>query len=191
MSTMNEIRDAIESTSKFNDQIVLLHCTSLYPPSYNEVNLRVIHTLAKKFNIPVGYSDHTLGYEVSIGAVCLGAKIVEKHLTLDNKMSGPDHKASLEPNKFKEMVKSIRNIEEALGTYDKKVLPREKNIRKLARRSITVIHDMPKNKKIDMNDIDVLRPTGGISPKYLHKVLGRNTSRSIKEGTKLRWSLLN
>lgn len=191
MSNMSEIKEAIDSTSSFNDQIALLHCTSIYPPYYNEVNLRVIHTLAKEFNVLVGYSDHTLGYEVSIGAVCFGAKIIEKHLTLDNKMHGPDHKASLEPDKFKEMVRAIRNIEKALGTHNKKVLPREKNIRKLARRSIIAIQDIPRNKKIKMEDIDILRPTGGIAPKYLYKVLGRNTNIYIKKGTKLKWSLLN
>jgi sialic acid synthase SpsE len=106
-------------------------------------------------------------------------------------MHGPDHKASLEPDKFKEMVRAIRNIEKAFGTHNKKVLPREKNIRKLARRSIIAIQDIPRNKKIKIEDVDVLRPTGGIAPKYLYKVLGRNTSTYIKKGTKLKWSLLD
>lgn len=190
MSNNPEIRDTLQSISLNNRNIVLMHCTSLYPANFDEANLNVIPTMKKNFGISVGYSDHTLGYEVSLAAVSLGACVIEKHLTLDNKMQGPDHKASLDPKTFKKMVKSIRNIEESFGSNAKKVLPREEKTKKIARRSIVSIRDIPKGKVIDQFDIDILRPYGGIRPKYFNKIVGKKSKTAIKSGGFISWKML-
>ena len=191
MSKNKEITEALDSIHPFTNEVVLLHCTSLYPARYDEVNLNIIPTLQKNFQIPIGYSDHTLGNEVSVAAICFGACVVEKHLTLDNKMEGPDHKTSLNPIDFKEMVKAIRNIEESFGSSLKKVLPREQTTRNLARRSIITVRDIPRGKIIDNGDIDILRPSGGIKPKYLNKVLGKKAKTRIPRGKMLKWQMLS
>jgi N,N'-diacetyllegionaminate synthase len=190
MSTNKEIKEALHSILPYNNNVVLMHCTSLYPTYFDEANLNIIPVMKTKFNVPIGYSDHTLGYAASLAAVSLRACVIEKHLTLDNKMQGPDHKASLDPKTFKEMVTSIRNIEESFGTSVKQVLPREKNIRKIARRSIVAICDIPKGKVIDRFDIDILRPYGGIAPKYFNKIIGKKSRMSIKNGSFISWSML-
>ncbi len=190
MSNNQEITEALQSISSYNNNVILMHCTSLYPANFNEANLNVIPTMKKNFGIPVGYSDHTLGCEVSLAAVSLGACVIEKHLTLDNKMQGPDHKASLDPKTFKKMVESIRNIEESFGSSAKKVLPREENTKKIARRSIMSIRDIPKGKKIDQFDVDILRPYGGIKPKYFNKIIGKKSKTFIRSGIFISWKML-
>ncbi len=190
MSDNQEITDALNSILPYNNSVILMHCTSLYPANFAEANLNVITTMKKKFEVPVGYSDHTLGYEVSLAAVSLGACVIEKHLTLDNRMQGPDHKASLDPDTFKKMVISIRNIEESFGDDIKKVLPREKSTKNIARRSIVAVNDIPKGKLIDQNDIDVLRPYGGIHPKYFNKIVGKRAKIRIPSGSFISWKML-
>lgn len=190
MSTNQEIIEALNSIAPYNKEIALLHCTSLYPADFSEANLNQILSLKKNFDILVGYSDHTLGFEASLAAVSLGACIIEKHLTLDNNMKGPDHKTSLNPADFKLMIKKIRNVEASFGSYHKEILTREKTIRKVARRSIISIQDIPKGKMIDNNDVYTLRPAGGIKPKYLSKVLGKRAKTNIKEGSLLQWQML-
>ena len=190
MSTTKEIKDTLKSILPFNNQVILLHCTSVYPARYDEANLRLIPILRKNFNILVGYSDHTLGYEISLASVCFGARIIEKHLTLDNKMNGPDHKTSLNPIMFKDMVKKIRNIEESHGTSLKNILARERPVRAIARRSIISIRDIHKEKVITNEDVDILRPGGGIEPKYLFKILGKKARFRIAAGKKLTWHML-
>lgn len=190
MSTNQEIKEALRSIWPYNNNIVLMHCTSLYPANFDEANLNIIPDMRKNFGIPIGYSDHTLGYEASIAAVSLGACVVEKHLTLDNKMQGPDHMASLDPKMFKKMVVSIKNVEKSFGNNVKQVLPREKNTRKISRRSIVAICDIPKGKVIDRFDIDVLRPYGGIAPKYFNKIVGKKSRTAIKNGNLISWNML-
>src|SRR5690606_33904675 len=107
MGTMMEISDALDVIAPYCKRVVLTHCTSLYPPRFDEINLKAMNTMRMAFGVPVGYSDHTLGYEVSLAAVAMGACVIEKHLTLDKKMKGPDHKASLEPSEFARMVRGI------------------------------------------------------------------------------------
>jgi len=191
MSTNQEITQALHSILPYNNNLILMHCTSLYPANFNEANLNIIPEMNKRFRVPMGYSDHTLGYEASLAAVSLGACVIEKHITLDNKMQGPDHKASLDPQTFKKMISSIRNIEKSFGSNTKKVLTRELQTKKIARRSIVAIHNIPKGKVIDKSDIDILRPYGGIEPKYFNKVLGKKSKISIKNGSFVSWKMLD
>ena len=139
MSKLDEIRDAIDVLVEFGaskDDLTILHCTTEYPAPFKEVNLNAMQTIFRTFDINIGYSDHTSGIEVAIAAVALGAKVIEKHITLDNKMKGPDHQSSLEPNIFKEMVKCIRNIEISFGDGIKKPTNSELKIMNLVRKSI-------------------------------------------------------
>ena len=139
MSNLEEIEDAIsvlELSGLKKDLITILHCTSQYPAPYKDVNLRAMNTIADSFNVAVGYSDHTEGIEVALAAVSLGAKIIEKHITIDKGMEGPDHSASLEPTELKNMIRAIRNIEISLGTPNKFVTDSEKRNREIVRKSI-------------------------------------------------------
>ena len=190
MSTNQEITQALHSILPYNNNLILMHCTSLYPANFDEANLNIMPVMKNKFGVPIGYSDHTLGYEASLAAVSLGACVIEKHITLDNKMQGPDHKASLDPQTFKKMVLAIRNIEKSFGSNTKKVLPREEKTKKIARRSIISIHDIPKGKVIDEFDIDILRPHGGIEPKHFNKIIGKKSKIAIKSGSFVSWNML-
>ncbi len=182
MANLGEIEEAIEAIFESgNKKIILLHCTSNYPTSYEDVNLRAMLTMKEAFKLPVGYSDHTIGIEVSIAAVTLGAKVIEKHFTLDRNMDGPDHKASLEPDELKMMVKSIRNIEKAMGDGVKRCSKNEENTRNVARKSIVAARDISKDKVITINDISFKRPEFGLKPKYANLIIGKKARRNIKE----------
>lgn len=190
MSTMAEISEAVDAIAPYCQKLVLTHCTSLYPPRFDEINLKAMDTIRAKFGVPVGYSDHTLGYEISLAAVVLGACVIEKHLTLDKKMKGPDHKASLEPSEFADMVKRIRNIEQSLGTKEKRPVPREKEMRAYARKSITAVKQIPRNAKITAGDIAILRPGNGIEPKYFDEIIGCRSKVVIRPGEQIEWHML-
>ena len=154
MADLNEIQRAIEvlSNNKLTrENITILHCTSQYPASFENINLRAITSMKKKFNLNIGYSDHTLGAEASIAAVSLGATIIEKHITLDSNMPGPDHKASMEPKDFQDMVSAIRNIERGLGNGIKAPTSEELEMRTVARKSLVA------NKKIEKGEIFTLK----------------------------------
>jgi len=157
MANLGEVEEAINTIKKINSKakISLLHCTTNYPTPYEEVNLKAMQTLAAAFKLPVGYSDHTLGIEVPIAAVAMGAKIIEKHFTLDKNLSGPDHKASLEPGELKEMVKAIRNIEKSLGDGIKKPNKSEIEIMKVARKSIVASKNIKKGEIFAKTNISV------------------------------------
>lgn len=179
MSTVEEIQDAINVLNKNGaGKISLLHCNTEYPTPYEDVNLNVIKTLRDKFNVDVGYSDHTRGVEVPIAAVALGATIIEKHFTLDRNMEGPDHKASLEPNELKQMVKSIRNIEFAMGDKDKKVTKSERKNIEIARKSIVAKCNIKKGDVLTEDNITSKRPGNGISPMRWDEVIG---TKAIKD----------
>ncbi len=179
-STMAEVRDAVNVIEKHNSNITLLHCTSMYPTPYDRVNLFVIKEMMNEFNCPIGYSDHTLGIEISIAAVTMGAKVIEKHFTLDRSLEGPDHIASLEPNELVDMVQAIRHIEQALGEPDKKPFEEEVRIMKTGRRSIIAALDLKKGQRLSERDIVIKRPGTGILPKYLKTVIGRKALRDIE-----------
>ena len=188
MCGFSEIEEAIEIFyNEGNKNIILLHCTSNYPCPFNEVNLKAMQTLAFTFKLPVGYSDHTLGVEVPIAAVAMGAKIIEKHFTLDKNLPGPDHKASLEPNELKKMVKAIRNIEKALGDGIKKPNDSEIEIMKVARKSLIATKDIKSGEIIKESDITIKRPGTGILPKFKDIVIGMKLINDIKQDETFRW----
>ena len=182
MATLSEVKEAVGTIKKAgNNKIILLHCTTNYPCPLEEVNLKAMLILKKEFNLPVGYSDHTLGITVPIMAATLGAVILEKHFTINKNLPGPDHKASLEPDELREMVIAIRNTEKALGGGVKKPTKSEEKIKKVVRKSIIAKIDIPKGAKITDEILIIKRPGNGIQPKYLHKVIGKIARGDIKK----------
>lgn len=187
MSSLEEVKEALEWIYETgNRKITLLHCTSEYPTREQDVNLNAMITMKNVFNIDVGYSDHTIGIEVPIAAVALGATIIEKHFTLDKSMEGPDHKASLEPNDLREMVFLIRNVEKAMGKGVKMPTDFEKITRNVARKSIVSVTNIKKGEVIKRDMIDIKRPGNGIQPKYLTQVIGKRVNRDINEDEVIR-----
>ena len=181
MSTLGEIEEALEVIRKKGvEDIVLLHCVTSYPAKTEEANLRVIKVWQNSFGLPIGFSDHTLGIAIPIAAVALGAVLIEKHFTLDKTLPGPDHRASLEPDEFKNMVKAIRDVEKAVGDGEKKLTEEEERIKKVVRRSIIAKVNIPKGKIITEDMLDFKRPGIGLEPRYLNKVIGMKAKKNIK-----------
>jgi N,N'-diacetyllegionaminate synthase len=168
--------------------LTVLHCTSNYPAEFKDVNLNAMQTIAREIAVPIGYSDHTLGIAVSTAAVALGATVIEKHFTIDKRMSGPDHSASLNPDELKAMVESIRAVEQCLGTANKAPTATELPIRALVRRSVTLLRDLEAGETIRPEVVALLRPGTGIPPADLERVIGRQTRQSLNAGTTLSWS---
>ena len=182
MCEMQEIEDAIAVLRENGaSDIKLLHCNTEYPTPYEDVNLRAMKTLRDAFGVEVGYSDHTKGIEVPIAAVSMGASVIEKHFTLDRNMEGPDHKASLEPQELKQMVDSIRHIEAALGSGDKKPSPSEKKNMAVARKSIVAAARIKAGDILTEENITVKRPGNGICPMRWKEVLGTRAVRDFEE----------
>lgn len=187
MATLDEVKEAVNVVEKTdNNQIILLHCTSLYPTKLKDVNLRAMLTL-KKFGYPIGYSDHTVGITVPIAAVTLGANVIEKHLTIDKTLLGPDHKASSNPEEFKQMVEAIRNVEKLLGSQIKKPTKKELEMQKLTRISIVANKNIPQNTKITPDMITCKRPGTGIPANEFNDVLGKITKKSIEKDEVIKW----
>lgn len=186
MCEMNEISDAIKVLKDNGTKdIKLLHCNTEYPTPFEDVNLTAMKTMREAFSTEVGYSDHTKGIEVPIAAVALGATIIEKHFTLDRNMEGPDHKASLEPQELKQMVRSIRNIEKAIGTGDKTPSASEKKNITIARKSIVAKKEIKAGEIFTVENITVKRPGTGISPMRWNEVLGTKAVRDFNEDEKI------
>jgi N,N'-diacetyllegionaminate synthase len=186
MSTLSEIEETV-SVLRVNPkvQISILHCNTEYPTPFSDVNLLAMNSLKEYFNTPVGYSDHTIGIEVPIAAVAMGATIIEKHFTLSRTMEGPDHAASIEPEELKQMVIAIRNIEKALGNEIKQPSTSEiKNI-SIARKSIHLSRSMNAGEILTKEDLEMLRPGDGISPMKYHELIGRRLLISLPKGQKL------
>lgn len=180
MAEMKEIKDALKIVTiagTLKDRITVLHCTSAYPTPYEDVHLRAMEIIRDELNVDVGYSDHTLGVEVSIAAVARGATVIEKHFTLDRTMEGPDHKASLEPGELKFMVEAIRHVEKALGATIKRPSPSELVNRTVVRKSIVASQDIEKGDLFTETSITVKRPGTGISPMLWDTVVGRPARR--------------
>ncbi len=182
MSTMEDIGFAIKALKENgSDNITVLHCTTEYPAPYNAVNLKAMNVIRTEFDVPIGYSDHTEGIEISIAAVALGATVVEKHFTLDKSMVGPDHKSSIEPNELKALVSSIRKVEVAIGNGVKRPSEAEKKNIAIVRKSIIAKHDIAKGELFSEENLTVKRPGSGISPMRWFEVIGRIASRDFKE----------
>ena len=183
MSTLEEIAGAITILTDSGSQkenITVLHATTMYPTPMEDVNLNAMQTIKNKFNVSVGYSDHTLGIEVDIAAVAMGATIIEKHFTLDKKMEGPDHKASLEPDELKSMVDAIRNIEKAMGDGVKRPAISEKSNIDIARKSIVANKEIKKGQIFSENNITTKRPGTGTSPMEWDFIIGKVAKRDYK-----------
>ena len=191
MSNLGEVEmavDTIEATG--NKSLILLHCVSNYPAKFADVNLRAMRNLESIFNVPVGFSDHTKGIEVAIGAVALGACTIEKHFTLNRNLPGPDHQASIEPHELLAMVKSIRNLESAMGNGRKIPAVSEANVAAVARKSLVAACDIPTGTLLTENMLTVRRPGIGFVPSMRGYLIGRKTKISIKAGTVFTWEML-
>ena len=167
MSTLQEVGDALDvliNTGTLKANITVLHANTMYPTPMEDVNLNAMSTIQKEFDVAIGYSDHTLGIEVDIAAVAMGATVIEKHFTLDKTMNGPDHKASLEPEELKSMVSAIRNIEKAIGSSEKIPSPSERVNIDIVRKSIVANQKISKGVILTGENIAVKRPGNGISP---------------------------
>ena len=190
IAEIEDIEEAVNACNKAgNKDIILLKCTSAYPTPLSDVNLRTMVDLSSRFNSLVGLSDHTLGTSVSIAAVALGACFIEKHITTDRSIGGPDSEFSLEPNEFRDMVKSIREVEKALGKVDYTLTEKMKRSRDFAR-SLYVSKDIKKGEKLSLDNVKSVRPGYGLHPKHLDEVLGKRALRDIKKGTALKWELI-
>ena len=189
MSTIKEIEDALNILKKSgaNDKnITVLHCNTDYPTNFKDVNLEAMIDIKEKLKVNVGYSDHTLGIEVPIAATAMGAKIIEKHFTIDRNLDGPDHKASLEPNELINMVKSIRNIEIALGEKIKKPSKSELKNLFIARKSIIAKREIKVGEQFSTDNITIKRPGDGLSPMLWDKVIGRISKFHFSKDEKIK-----
>lgn len=184
MCYLQEVEDAIRvlmESGLEKDKITVLHCNTDYPTPYRDVNLSAMVTMKNKLGVKIGYSDHTDGIEVSLAAVALGATVIEKHFTLDKKLPGPDHQASLDPVEFKALVKSIRNIEAALGNDEKIPSEGERKNRFVARKSLVANQLIKKGETYTRENLTVKRPGSGISPMKYKEVLGTSAIRDFKK----------
>lgn len=186
---MSELSELIEAVSVLNtagcENPVLLHCVSNYPADPAEINLRAMNTMRSAFDVPVGFSDHTAGIHISLAAVALGACVIEKHFTLDRTLPGPDHRASLEPAELRELVRSIRSVESALGNGRKVPAASEIETAKAARRSLVAARNIPAGATLERDMVAMRRPGTGIPPAMLGTLLGRRAGRDIAAGTLL------
>ena len=185
MCDMEDVKAAVEALYKnglSKDNLILLHCNTEYPTPFEDVNLKAMNALRKEFGVEVGYSDHTIGIEVPIAAVALGATVIEKHFTLDRNMEGPDHKASLEPDELKAMVSAIRNIEKAVGgDGTKHVSESEKKNIAIARKSIVAACEIKAGEVFTEQNLTVKRPGNGVSPMHWEEVLGKKAKKDFNE----------
>lgn len=190
IATLNDIKAAIKVCKKMgNNKIILLKCTSAYPAPYEEINLRTIPDMNKRFKCIVGLSDHTLGISVPIASVPIGAKVIEKHFTLDKKLGGPDAVFSLEPKDFEQMVRSVREVEKALGDISYRLTKRMKKSREYSR-SLFVVKNMKKGEYFTEDNIKSIRPGYGLGPRYLKSILGKKANTDIKKGTPFSFKLI-
>lgn len=193
MATLDEARQAlawVEAARGSRQDVVFMHCTSAYPASDEALNLRAIVTMSEALGVPIGYSDHSLGIEASLAAVALGAVAIEKHMTLDRTLPGPDHAASLEPGAFADMVRGIRRIEAMRGDGRKQPRPEELDAARVARRSVVTVVDIPAGTRIEAAMLACRRPATGIPPAELAQVAGCTARRDLPAGTVLQWDLL-
>jgi N,N'-diacetyllegionaminate synthase len=193
MSYLGEVENAISwiaevwNTMDTKPQLSVLHCVSGYPARVEDINLRALKTMEMAFGLPVGYSDHTMGAEIAIAAVAMGAKVIEKHFTLDRGMKGPDHKASLEPEELETMVTAIRNVEKAIGNGIKKPTKSENDLKKSVRRSLVTAKEIEAGETISSADIVIKRPGTGIPAKFKDNVVGMKSGNNISVDSVVNW----
>jgi N-acetylneuraminate synthase/N,N'-diacetyllegionaminate synthase len=191
MANIEEIKAAVcilEKEGVERKNITILHCNTEYPTPFKDVNLLAMLHIKNEIGVKIGYSDHTLGIEVPIAAVALGARIIEKHFTIDRSLPGPDHIASLEPDELKAMVSGIRNIELAIsGNGIKVASDSEKPNKLIARKSVHIVRNLNKGHILTADDLIMRRPGDGISPMEIDNVLGKMLVNDLKEDTKLSW----
>ena len=191
MASFEEVEAAVNAllaSGQTKEQITVLQCNTEYPTPISDVNLLAMVEMGKKLGLKYGYSDHTPGIEISVAAVALGATIIEKHFTTNKSLPGPDQQASLDPNEFKAMVDSIRNIEKALGSPEKKTSPSEAKNKFIARRSIFSSRDIEAGEILSMDNLVILRPESGISPMLIDELIGKPALLAIPKQTALDWS---
>lgn len=189
MSTLGEVEKALDAIySTGNNDVKLMHCTTDYPTRLEDVNLKAMITMKEAFKVSVGFSDHTLGFESAISAVTMGAEFIEKHITLDKNMEGPDHKASMSPEEFKNYVGYIRNTEKLLGDGIKKPTKKEISIMKDVRRSIVAATELKKGTIIEENMLTYKRPGNGIKPELSYIFLGKKVRRDLIKDEVIEWS---
>jgi len=191
MATLEETRQAVEAIRDAGGrELALLQCVSRYPADPSDANLRAMATLARAFGAPVGYSDHTTGVEVALAAAALGACVIEKHLTLDRRLPGPDHQASLEPDEFGRMARGIRTVESALGHGRKEPAAGEAEIARVARKSLVTTRAVAAGGELTREAVAARRPGTGLPPSALERVLGRRAAVAIPAETVLTWEML-
>jgi len=191
MASLGDVERALDTANAAGcDQIALLHCAINYPPRFEDLNLRAIDTLRSAFQLPVGWSDHTMGHTADVAAVTLGACIVEKHYTLSRDQEGPDHAFALEPAELTAMVSAIREAEAALGSSVKRVTDAEAEMFRIGRRSLVAARDLPEGHVVERGDIAVKRPGYGIPVHELDVVVGRRTTTAVEADEILQWPML-
>lgn len=189
MATLGEVeRVANIYAEEGSTNIVLLHAVSNYPCSDESLNLRAMHTLAQAFSLPVGFSDHSEGYMGAVLSIAMGAKVIEKHFTLDKSMAGPDHKASSTPAEFAELVRNVRRAERMLGSARKICQPEERQMAAVSRKSLTLTRDMQAGEVLTVEDIQLMRPGTGIEASFIPRFLGQPVRIDLNAGHQLRWS---
>ena len=184
MCTIKDIKRTVKLYKKKN--ITLLHCVSSYPCELNQSYVSRILELKKIFRLPVGFSDHTTSYEPAIMAFATGARIFEKHITLSNKMSGPDHKASLNPQDFKKYVDKLRTAEKIFGKFKNIILPIERNMKNTSSKSITLIRNLKSGNKIKVTDIAMKRPGNGLEGFFIPKIVGKKLKKNMPADTQIK-----
>lgn len=187
-STLTEVGLAVETLIKSGcPELVLLHCVSSYPAPYDQLNLKAISAMKAAFGLPVGFSDHSIGHQAAIVAATLGAVAIEKHFTLDKKMQGPDHKASIEPDELADLVKGVKIANSVIGDGIKKLAISELPNLDLIRKSLVAATHLPKGTRLTREMIEIKRPVGGIEPADLNKILGLELKNDILEDAPIRW----
>jgi N-acetylneuraminate synthase len=188
MATLGEIERALECLNPLKDCTTLLHCVSNYPCSDESLNLRVISTLRQAFGLPVGYSDHSIGYEAATLSIAMGVKVIEKHFTTDKNLPGPDHAASSTPDEFSQLSTAVRRAAQMLGNPFKKCQPEESQMARVSRKSITLLRDVAAGSQLSESDLCMMRPGLGITPFELNEVIGKTTRHSLNAHHQLKWS---
>ncbi len=190
MATLEEIKAAVKAVNESgNDQVALLKCTATYPAKPDEINLKALPHLSQTLDIVTGLSDHTMGRDISVAAVAMGASVIERHLTVSRNVKSPDSEFSLEPDEFKEMVDAIRTVEKALGEVKYGPQGRE-SISKKYRRSLFIVEDMVQGDVINEKNVRSIRPSQGLKPDVFSEIIGRKVRENLKKGTALSWDLL-